>query len=119
MTPVVLETESKKSGVHFMNVHKVRTLSGDHDLHLPAPAHVSEAVLTSLLSVGVGNAFVVSRTAVTIHEATVGERCLHSGGKTNVSSPEKYECACVSRRRLRSDRKRSGSHQWCFKVGQN
>lgn len=101
-----MNCEVHKSDVHFLTVHE----------HLPAPAHVSEAVLTSLLSVRVRVSFVGSRTAVTGHEATVGERRLDfTTGKSNqIQVPERGERASLHR-----DRIDSGSHQWRFKVGQN
>lgn len=64
---------------------------GHHNVHLPVPAHGSMGVVGAWVS------FVVPRTAVTIHEATVRERCLDittvkkgKSKKTMCGYPEKY-----------------------------
>lgn len=43
--------------------------------NIPVPAHVSEDVMP-LLSVQIWTSFVISRAVITIHEATIGKRCL-------------------------------------------
>lgn len=55
-------------------------LPSHHPDNVPVPAHVSEDVLP-LISVQIWVSFVVSSAGVTIHEATIGKRCLfHTGG---------------------------------------
>lgn len=44
--------------------------------NIPVPVHASEDVMP-LLSMQIWISFVISRAVVTIHEATIGKRCLY------------------------------------------